>query len=206
MSSVFKQTGLVILGSLLLVGCDATIAPMSPAEGAEGALAQLGVNGDQVQARGAGRADLTFIDVFPAQVNFTARQHTDGHATGELRYRINFFEGIPDILEGGTAEFKGRITCVSVNLEEGRAWIGGVITQNTSTQPFYRDDPVSQVGKDIWFRVLDASAGMPDRTTFPGFEGSGDIITSQEYCDAQIWPDDNERTHPFAQGGVQVPR
>jgi hypothetical protein len=43
-----------------------------------------------------------------------------------------------------------------------------------------------------------------DRTTFMGFEGGGGIITSEEYCDLQIWPDENARTSPVTQGDIQV--
>ena len=64
----------------------------------------------------------------------------------------------------------------------------------------------TQPGRDVWFRVLDSGEGQsePDRTTFLGFEGDADIITSQEYCDLAIWPDDNARTSPVTEGNIQV--
>jgi len=79
-----------------------------------------------------------------------------------------------------------------------RAWIGGVLTQ--SNDP----DPVALVGKDAWFRVLDSSGNDVDRSTFLGFEGGGGIITSAEYCEKQIWPDDNARTWPVEQGNIVI--
>ena len=88
-----------------------------------------------------------------------------------------------------------------------------MITQNLSTQPDFRDDEINQVGRDIWFRVVDygegANAAEPDRTTFVGFEGGGGIITSQEYCDAQIWPGppgevEDARTNAVVAGNIQV--
>jgi hypothetical protein len=40
----------------------------------------------------------------------------------------------------------------------------------------------------------------PDRSTFLGFEGV--IVTSEEYCQLQIWPDDNARTWPVNKGNI----
>jgi hypothetical protein len=95
---------------------------------------------------------------------------------------------------------------VAVDAGEGRAWIGGVVTQNNSTHPNFTTE-IHDVGRDIWFRVLDSGEGSseaPDRATFVGFEGGGGIITSQEYCEAQIWPAGNARTVGQASGNIQV--
>jgi hypothetical protein len=95
--------------------------------------------------------------------------------------------------------YQGDVTCVTVDPVNHRAWIGGVLTQS--------DDPdlVAQVGKDAWFRVLDQSGtSSGDRSTFLGFEGGGGILTSAQYCQAQIWPEDNARTWPVEQGTIVV--
>ncbi len=119
-------------------------------------------------------------------------------AKGQFRFSVE--------LGGFPIEFHATTTCLAVDESEGRAWIGGVVTQNNSTHPNFTT-PIHAVGKDIWFRVLDSGEGSgaePDRSTFVGFEGGGGIITSAEYCGAQIWPDDNARTVPQASGNIQV--
>ncbi len=94
---------------------------------------------------------------------------------------------------------------MTVDPERGRAWIGGVITRNNSTHPFWTRD-INEPGRDIWFRVVDHGEGSDadvDRTTFVGFEGNRGIITSEEYCEAQFW---DEESQPWAvvNGNLQV--
>jgi hypothetical protein len=140
--------------------------------------------------------------MLPGTLAFGAVQHADGTAHGQFLIELD----LQDQFGGGVASFRGRVTCLSVDEDTGRAWIGGVVTANTSTNAGFRDDETTQVGDDIWFRVLDDGRGptATDRTTFAGFEGGGGILTSQEYCDDQLWPDDNDRTHPITTGQVQV--
>lgn len=191
------------------LGCEAITEPASSVEHTPAAEQEAAKQsgGPLAQTTGGGHYALTFSGVtFPGDFSFSATEFADGRANGRFRYTLDLGDGIDGVLAGGFIDFKGRVTCVSVDLEHGRAWVGGVITQNKSTQPFYRDDPTTQVGKDIWFRVLDRGEGQspPDRTTFVGFEGNGGIITSEEYCEEQIWPDDNARTNPVTQGNIQV--
>ena len=119
---------------------------------------------------------------------FTAERLRDGRVIGRFQQHQPAF--------GVT--YKGDVTCFAVDPVNHRAWIGGVLTQ--SNDP----DPVALVGKDAWFRVLDPVDGALDRSTFLGFEGGGGIITSAEYCQKQIWPDDNARTWPVEQGEITV--
>jgi hypothetical protein len=122
--------------------------------------------------------------------SFTAVRHADGSVNG--RFEQNQFDvGF---------SYKGDVTCFAVDQVNHRAWIGGVLTQ--SNDP----DPVTQVGDDAWFRVLDLGSSNvgPDRSTFLGFEGAAGIITSEEYCAAKIWPDGNARTWPVEQGNIVI--
>ncbi len=159
------------------------------------ALAQ--VQGGPDRARGGGFLD--FGGGLLVQFGFRAIQTgQELQAKGNLHFSV--------VLGGELIEFKGRGTCLALDAVEGRAWIGGVITHNNSTHPSYTTE-IHQPGRDIWFRVLDSGEGGPadpDRSTFVGFEGGGGIITSQEYCESQIWPDDNARTVPQASGNIQV--
>jgi hypothetical protein len=86
----------------------------------------------------------------------------------------------------------------------GRAWLAGDLTKVKSTHP----DVIELPGDDAWFRVLDtgpASAADPDRSTLMGFKGAvPGLDTSEQYCAAQIWPDDNLRTWPVTSGNLNV--
>lgn len=126
-----------------------------------------------------------------------AIQRAGGQDGGNFRHETTF----QDLL----VSFSGVVTCVEVDSEHGRAWIGGVITRNRSEHPAFTGD-IHQPGRDIWFRVLDSGQGQaePDRTTFVGFEGDAGIDTSEEYCEEKIWPDDNARTSPVISGNIKV--
>ena len=125
-------------------------------------------------------------------------EHGRGGARGTFRQRTTD--------AAGTIDIAGEVTCLAVDPVNHRAWIGGKVTHNRSTDPAYRDDPTTQRGQDVWFRVLDADdvSGAPDRSTFLGFAGSAGILTSAEYCAAMIWPADNARTHQLVRGAIEV--
>lgn len=149
-------------------------------------------------ATGGGHYVIGFVgDPIDTKFSMSANLRADGSATGQFRHELVFF--------GEVVDFSGTVTCLSVDAEEGRAWIGGIVTKNRSEHPAFteeRHDP----GRDIWFRVLDSGEGQaePDRSTFVGFEGDAGFITSQEYCDGMPWPEDNARTSPVTEGNIQV--
>jgi hypothetical protein len=122
--------------------------------------------------------------------SFTAVRHADESLSG--RFQQNQFDlGF---------SYKVDVTCFAVDPVNHRAWVGGVLTQ--SNDP----DPITEVGDDAWFRVLDLGSvdAGPDRSTFLGLEGGGGIITSDEYSAAKIWPDDNARTWPGEHGSIGI--
>jgi hypothetical protein len=112
-----------------------------------------------------------------------------------------FFQSV--MLNGQLIEFLGKVTCVTFDADEGRAWVGGIVLRNNSEHPDFMTE-INEPGRDVWFRVLDTGHGAadPDRATFLGFEGGAGIITSAEYCDTQPWPDNNERTNPVTDGRI----
>jgi hypothetical protein len=119
-------------------------------------------------------------------VNFTVEMNTvigpDGAARGSFRHTAT--------IQGLAYDIAGDVTCAATDDAFGRAWIGGVVTVNNSTHPSF-SGPINQVGKDAWFRVADlgnGQSGTADRSTTLGFEGGGGIITSAQYCDMRIWP------------------
>lgn len=182
-----------------MVGCDSPTAQTPLAVDITAAQSVTSANGPKASGGGQYLISIPGLGELPGQFSFDAIQtDADGSAKGNLRYTLDFL--------GQHVEFRGEVTCVTFDHTEGRAWIGGVITQNESEHPSFRDGEIFQPGKDIWFRVLDEGEGVvdPDRTTFVGFEGGAGIITSAEYCDVQAWPEGNARTWPVTAGNVQV--
>lgn len=129
------------------------------------------------------------------QFGFVAIEHANGEFSGAFHHTTN--DGL------GSVDFDARVTCLAVDEELGRAWIGGVIVANRSTSPDFQAE-IFQPGHDIWFRVLDGGKGhdQESRTTFVGFEG--DIPSSAAYCEMRIWPDGNARTWPVVDGTVTI--
>lgn len=194
-----KWTSCVGIMSLvgILAACERPAAPTAP-DGAAGSTAVLPPEAIAQMASGGGRYLL--INSIDAQFAFSANQSGSGRAAGRFHQILDF--------QGQHVEFHGTVTCLAVDEENGRAWIGGIITQNRSVHPSFlaaRNAP----GRDIWFRVLDAGQGneaAPDRTTFVGFEGDAGFATSAAYCEGRPWPDDqaNTRTWPVTSGNIQV--
>lgn len=137
--------------------------------------------------------------VLDAQFSMSGQQvDANESARGQFHHRTELF--------GDAVDFHGVMTCLAIDAEEGRAWIGGVVTQNRSTREPFASGEIYQAGRDIWFRVLDngpPSQGV-DRTTFVGFEGGAGIPTSAEYCAQRPWPDGNARTNPLSAGNLDV--
>jgi hypothetical protein len=138
------------------------------------------------------------VGTMPGNFSFEALVDEAGAATGSFHYDL--------IFQGQVVDFDGAVTCVTFDAAAHRAWIGGVVTANRSVHPTYTT-PRTQVGEDIWFRVVDygEGGGYPDdRTTFVGFSGDRDIPTSAEYCAQQPWLDGDVSTWPVVEGNLQV--
>jgi hypothetical protein len=90
------------------------------------------------------------------------RADSQGRVLSDGRVSGTFCQDQPSL--GFT--YEGAVTCFAVDQVNHRAWIAGVVT--SSNDP----DPVTEVGDDVWFRVLDAGkhSADPDRSTFFGFE------------------------------------
>lgn len=163
-----------------------------------GALTAGTALGGGVVASAAGGGGYLLLETLQASFSFNAISHANGSETGRFFHSVEF--------QGQLIEFEGRVTCLTMDAENHRAWIGGVVTANNSEHPaFVRER--HEVGDDIWFRVLDNGEGAnaaADRTTFVGFEGDAGIITSQEYCNEQPWPEGDARTNPVNFGNLQV--
>lgn len=155
-----------------------------------------------VSAAGAavstGSGSYLLLGTAPTAFEYNAISQSGGGAAGEL--------AVSTFVQGFVIDFEGVVTCVTHDPATHRAWIGGVITANRSTHPSYTTSR-TDIGHDIWFRVVDygEGAGAPaDRASFVGFEGDLEIPTSAAYCEQQPWAADDARTWPVTDGNIQV--
>lgn len=181
---------LSMLAVAALLGCEQATEPAEPALVE---IASFDPSGNQVvhRASGGGRALLGTLEL---KFNINAHLHGDGSASGWARHFIDD----PDF----TYDFVTDVTCLAVDPVLGRAWVGGVIRSNNTTDPAFQQ-AIHQPGRDIWFRVADGGEGASAdaRITFVGFEGSAGINTSEQYCAMRIWPNN---ASPVIQGNIQV--
>ncbi len=187
---------LTLCAGLALLGCEDDVT--EPNEFATPDV-QLGHVGDGVLASLTGGGQIREGNLVIKFAFTDIQRSADGTASGRFRFSVIFQDEL--------VEFHGRTTCVTFDEANNRAWVGGVITQNNSTHPFWMRD-INDVGRDIWFRAVDygegANAPQNDRSTFVGFEGNAGIPTSEEYCEQQIWPAGDARTGAVTQGNIQV--
>jgi hypothetical protein len=177
-----------LLGVLAL-GCSEATAP-APGGGLRG-VGDLPAEGQGVADLVTGGGEFVHPDFGTVGFEFVAVRHRDGRVSGTFSQDQPFF--------GFT--YAGEVTCFAVDKVNNRAWIGGVLT--SSNDP----DPVTEVGDDVWFRVLDAGTqgAEPDRSTFFGFEQPPPgIVTSEEYCELKIWPEGNARAWPVERGNIVI--
>jgi hypothetical protein len=188
----------LLTAALAVVSITACQSPATPGPfGLAGGSAGAGVVGAATEGTTGGGKYL-LLNTIDADFDFNAVATGRGGAEG------HFFQSF--VFQNELIEFRGRVTCVSVDPANGRAWIGGIVTVNNSTHAQFTT-PRTQPGRDVWFRVLDTGEGgerPPDRTTIFGFEGDRGIITSAEYCAAQLWVDNDAATHPVSHGNIQV--
>lgn len=185
------------LAGLAFLACDYSrqLAPTSDPRALRSSVSELD-EGDLGSAEGEGHYDIQGLDV---QFEFEAEQRNrNENAEGEFRIYAD---------EGGglVVDFEAKVICLAVDPVNHRAWIGGRVTSNQSTDPDLLTD-IHQKGDDIWFRVLDMGSGpgVVDRSTFVGFEGAAGFRTSRDYCAGRPWPADNARTWPVTQGDIKV--
>jgi len=180
-----------VLTSLALLACEHRY-PSSPAPDADPRLQRTTVADDDFgSAIGAGQYDINGLIVTFA---FNAEGEKNGKGEGE-------FSVYADEGDGLIVDFAAKVTCVSFDPVNHRAWIGGKVKDNRSTDPDLLTN-IHKNGRDIWFRVLDDPSG--DRSTFVGFEGAAGFITSADYCAGQPWRAANARTWPVVSGGITL--
>lgn len=187
----------MMAGAIVLASCSETTTTAAP-DGLELTAALDGMT--YGQANGGGQYAIAFGDGFlSSRFSLSGIQTSPDGSTAKGR-----FHHVVDFL-GQKIDFKGEVTCLTIDGENGRAWVGGVVTHNMSEAEPWASGEIYEPGRDIWFRVLDSGEGNQThgRTTFVGFEGGAGIPTSADYCELAIWPDGDARTWAV-QGNVQV--
>ena len=163
-------------------GCDASATTeIAHIRVGDDPRASIGGNVGRIAATGGGKYLLQ--GVVEVQFAFSSIQHADEKAMG--RFHQKFDNG------GLVVDFAGEVTCMAVDPVMHRAWIGGVITRNASTDPTLTGE-IFQPGHDVWFRVVDYG------------EGSSAIKSSAQYCAEKPWPEGDARTWPVVEGNIQV--
>jgi hypothetical protein len=114
-------------------------------------------------------------DVFGAEVGndleFRARKHADGSASGWIHYIQTF--------QGEVFEFEIDVTCLEF-YDGNRAKLGGVITRS--------NDPTLPPGRYGWFQGFDlgqGEQGLADRSSLLGF---GDEAANEAFCNSPNLP------------------
>jgi hypothetical protein len=182
---------LSVLTGLALIGCD---HPSPTSDGDPRLQRSVVVQEAEEElgsVTGAGQYSLNGLIV---TFSFDAEVEKNGKGAGEFTVYAD---------EGGglIVDFDAKVTCLSIDPVNRRAWIGGKVKDNRSTDPDLLTE-IQKNGRDIWFRVLDDPSG--DRSTFVGFEGAAGFTTSADYCAGQPWPAANARTWPVVSGGLTI--
>jgi hypothetical protein len=158
---------------VVVAGCAPGRDATSPQGGRE-ALLNNGV-GVTIQANGAGVVDLSAAGAGDLTFEFVAKARGDGTAFGHFRQSRMRATGLVD--------FSGTVTCLTIDPNfPGRARIGGVVTENNSTDPAFMTAN-QDVGADVWFRVEDRGngEGAAHLSTTLGFKPTL-VDKSSEYC------------------------
>jgi hypothetical protein len=138
-------------------------------------------NGVVLTVQGAGIVDFATPGFGNADFMFIAHKKADGTVTGHFRMSRTVPAGTTTT--AGTVDFGGIVTCVTIDPAfPGRARIGGVVTENSSTASGHLTGN-HEVGDDVWFRVTDSDHGLDaaDASTTYGFKPTL-VETSAQYC------------------------
>jgi len=154
-----------------LVACSEQHEPTTPLRLPLSANVSQGV---EVSVTGGGIVDFSSAGVGNGYFSFNAIRKADGTVHGHFHQRRE--------RNGLVIEFSGDVTCVTVDAVLMRARIGGVVTENNSTDPAFLTTN-HEVGDDVWFRVSDGGEGngAVDASTTYGFKPTL-VNTSAEYC------------------------
>lgn len=189
---------LSVLSVVAASACSPDRAPTNPQLPSQ--LSLSASSSDRISASGGGIVDLSaVVGASDAHFSFNAAVKANGEVHGRFHQRRE--------RNGLVVDFSGNVTCLTVEPVLHRARIGGVITENNSTDPAFLTEN-HQVGDDVWFRVEDGGegAGAIDASTTYGFKPTL-VDTSEQYCalpftGLPFW--NPASTFPLRSGNIQV--
>jgi hypothetical protein len=190
------KIGIALLAAVTIAACESP-ATSAPRIAASDAASLQNDRGIIAAASGDGQAELP-PGFGPIVFSYGANQHFVNGGLGTFRQSRT--------RNGLLIDFTARVTCVTNDAANHRAWVGGVVTENNSTDPNFQT-AIHQVGQDVWFRVVDNGEGAnatADRTTTLGFAGAAGFPTSAAYCAGKPWAAGDANTWPVVDGNIQV--
>jgi hypothetical protein len=148
---------------------------------------------------GGGIVDFSAAGVGNGYFAFNAVVKGDGSVEGRFHQRRETGATVVD--------FSGIVTCLTIDPVLRRARIGGIVTENHSTNPNFLTAN-HELGDDVWFRVEDGGegAGAIDASTSYGFKPTL-VNTSAEDCALPFtglpwW--NPASTFPLRSGNIQI--
>jgi hypothetical protein len=182
---------------LIVAACTSQSEPLAPR------APKLSLDASQAvvsSASGGGIVGFSAIaGASDGHFTFNAYVTGDGRAHGRFHQRRE--------RAGLVVEFSGDVTCLTIDPVLKRARIGGVVTENNSTDPAFLTEN-HEVGDDVWFRVQEGGEGRDavDASTTYGFKPTL-VNTSAEYCALAFTglPAWNPASiYPLVAGNIQV--
>ncbi len=117
-----------------------------------------------------GPADMTF--------KFNVTVYEDASVDGTFSYSANS--------AAGTLDIEADVVCATLDNDAGRAWVGGKVTRNGSTDPQFSGQP----GTEIWMRALDRNAQQMQPLVSGPLMAAGTIKNASDYCSKKPWSDE----------------
>lgn len=112
----------------------------------------------------------------PLTFSFNISVYEDDSVEGTFTYSTS----------GNGVDIDAEVLCATLDHKSGRAWIGGTITRNDSTDPRYSSAP----GDEVWMRVLDRNLQkMPPMISEPLFR-TANVRGARNYCQRRPWSDE----------------
>ena len=189
---------LTLLSSIAISACANDRERMITQPPTPAAIVNQG-DGVLYSVNGGGIVDFSAAGVGNGHFSFNAVVKGDGRVEGRFHQRRETGATVVD--------FSGIVTCLTIDPALGRARIGGIVTENRSTNPNFLTEN-HQVGDDVWFRVQDGGEGIgaSDASTSYGFTPTL-VNTSAEYCALPFtglpwW--NPATTFPLLSGNIQI--
>ena len=176
--------------SLLLWGCATAPTPdtaQSPATTREETPATRTIPPEKLAAQQAARKPKTVAMTFGRGI---------AQAPVPLTFMVNVSVFENDSVEGsfsysatstsGSLDIEAQVQCTALDHDAGKAWVGGKLTRNGSTDPRY----TAEIGSDVWIHLLDRNLdSLPPMVSAPTMR-SATVRSAADFCKRRPWSDE----------------